>query len=73
MDDPTYAEQRRLLRRQPTHQFLDREAFCQLLISSRRLARSDDENANLRGLYDQETGVRYFIEGERLARFSTFA
>jgi hypothetical protein len=66
MDAPTYSEQRRLLMKRPKHQFLDREAFCRLLISCRRLDRFDDGRANLRGLYDHASGIRYLIEEERL-------
>jgi hypothetical protein len=67
MEDATFVEQRRILRSRPKHRFLEREAYCELLISPRRrLERSDDERANVRGLVDHDTGMRYLIEEERL-------
>ena len=64
----TLVEKRRLLKMHSKNHFLGRDAFCMLLRSRRRLERANDQVANVRGLYDRETGVRYFIEEERLVQ-----
>ena len=46
--------------------FVDRDAFCHLLVSRQSLVRCDDAAANLRGVLEPETGTRYLIESERL-------
>lgn len=43
-----------------------REEFCRLLLSSRRLVRSDEPRLKMRGLKDLDTGDRFFIEQEKL-------
>jgi hypothetical protein len=42
--------------------------FVTLLLSRRRMFRADDLGAELRGLLDPETGVRYIIDGREYAR-----
>lgn len=46
--------------------FVQAEEFCQLLLSSRQMVRSDERESNLRGLLDLETGRRYLIDQEQL-------
>jgi hypothetical protein len=41
---------------------------CRMTISARKLVRSDDRAAGLRGLKDLETGERFFINEEDLFR-----
>ena len=50
----------------PELRFVERDEFCQLLLSSRRLVRSDDRAANIRGLLDLEMGVRFLIKEDKL-------
>jgi len=45
---------------------VQREEFCRLLLSSRRLVRSDEPRLRMRGLVDLDTGDRFFIEQEKL-------
>jgi hypothetical protein len=63
---PTLRERRRALREQPGLTFVQREEFCELLLSNRRLVRSDERSIHIRGLLDPETGERFLIEQERL-------
>jgi hypothetical protein len=46
--------------------FVERDEFCRLLLSVRRMVRSDEPAVNLRGLRDLATGKRFFIEREKL-------
>ena len=46
--------------------YVDRDKFCDLLISRRRLYRADDNIAKLRGLVDVDRGIRYLIEESKL-------
>ena len=46
--------------------FVDRDEYCQLLVSRKHLSRSDDPCARILGLLDSETGVRFVIEEDRL-------
>jgi hypothetical protein len=54
------------LRTESVPQFVDAEEFCKLAISVKKLSRSDDAEAALRGLLEEDTGVRYVIEERRL-------
>ncbi len=45
---------------------VDRDRYCQLLISRKNLERWDSPDGRLRGLVDVETGVLYVIEVEKL-------
>ncbi len=65
---PTEAVERRrdALRSTAGGVFVDRDAFCHLLLSRQSLVRSDDSAASLQGVLEPETGVRYLIESERL-------
>ena len=60
-------ERRRALREQPGLTFVHRDEFCELLLSFKRMIRSDEPDVNVRGLLDVESGIRYLIEQERLA------
>ena len=57
---------RRQLSEQPNCRFVSRPHFFRLLVSRSRLERSDDRTANVAGLSDCETGMRYFVEYEKL-------
>jgi len=46
--------------------FVEADEFCDLAISVKKLRRSDNSEAGLRGLVEVETGVRYLIEERRL-------
>lgn len=59
-------EQRERLRLESRCRFVDRMSFCELLISHKRLQRDDNWDANVRGLLDSGTGIRYLIEAEKL-------
>ena len=45
--------------------FVDRQQFCDMLVSSRQFIRCDLPAERIRGIYDAETGIRFLIE-ERL-------
>ena len=59
-------EGRQALREQPGLRFVERDEFCELLLSCKKLIRSDEPSARLRGLLDVESGERYLIEQEEL-------
>jgi hypothetical protein len=46
--------------------FVQRDEFCSLLLSTRRLVRSDEPGRGVRGLLDVDTGARFLIEQEKL-------
>ena len=46
--------------------FVSRDEFCKLMLSYRKLVRSDEPASRLRGLMDVESGERYLIEQEQL-------
>jgi len=46
--------------------FIDRAEFCQLLISAKDLDRCDFPHANVRGLFDANSGLKFLIEEEEL-------
>jgi len=62
----TLNERRRTLRERSELRFVQRDEFCKLLLSSKKLIRSDEPGASVRGLLDLETGKRYLIEQENL-------
>jgi len=62
----TLIERRRTLHESSEFHFVHRDEFCKLLLSSKKLVRSDEPRASLRGLLDLETGMRYLIEQENL-------
>src|SRR5262245_8097500 len=62
---------RECLRRRPNCQFVEREEYCALLISTRRMQRCNDRAAALFGLEDVSSGDHYFIEEEKLFELDT--
>ncbi|HVT28160.1 MAG TPA: hypothetical protein VHE81_09100 [Lacipirellulaceae bacterium] len=64
--DEALSERRKLLRERPDHTFVRRDEFCRLLLSNKKLVRSDEPGVRLRGLLDLESGERYLIEQEEL-------
>lgn len=54
------------LRSQPGCVFVDPTEFLRLATSARRLVRSDEGAAQIRGLYEPATGKRFFTEQEKL-------
>jgi hypothetical protein len=62
----TLIERRQSLRKHAELSFVHRDEFCKLLLSSRKMIRSDEPRASVRGLLDLETGERYLIEQENL-------
>jgi hypothetical protein len=64
--DEALSERRRALRERPDLKFVHRDEFCKLLLSNKKLIRSDEPAVCLRGLLDVESGERYLIEQEEL-------
>jgi hypothetical protein len=62
----TVDDRRRAIRESANSTFVQREEFCSLLVSTRRLVRSDEPRLGVRGLLDVETGTRFLIEQEKL-------
>lgn len=62
----TNERRRRSMHDRTNSTFVQREEFCRLLLSTRRLVRSDEPDINVRGLLDTETGDRFLIEQEKL-------
>jgi len=62
----TIDERRRVLRERSEFTFVQREEFCRLLLSTRRMVRSDEPDVHVRGLLDVDTGARFLIEQEKL-------
>ncbi len=62
----TIDERRRAMREHSEFTIVQREEFCRLLLSSRRMVRSDEPDVHVRGLLDTETGARFLIEQEKL-------
>jgi hypothetical protein len=63
------AEAKRLrqgLQDQDNIRFVNKQEFRQLLVSFRRLVRSNVADARLHGLQDPASGMRYVIEEEEL-------
>jgi hypothetical protein len=59
-------EQRRLLRERPGCRFVESEEFYRLLLGFKKLIRADETALKIRGLLDEESGTRIFIEQEKL-------
>lgn len=59
-------ERRRTMRGGSNFTFVQREEFCSLLLSTRRMVRSDEPGLRVRGLMDMDTGARFLIEQEKL-------
>lgn len=64
---------RQKLQGQDDIKFVDRFEFSKLLVSFRRLERSDVGKARIHGLRDPLSGIRYLIEEEKLYPSSTTA
>jgi hypothetical protein len=47
--------------------FVETDEFLDLLVSWRKMDRSDDSIGKVRGLLDLQTGKRFLIEQEKLA------
>jgi hypothetical protein len=63
---PDVSRRRRELQRLHHCRFIDPAEYRRLLLSRRRLERSDEPRAALRGLRDVGSGRRYLVEDERL-------
>ena len=50
-------------------QFVLPQVYLELATSTKKLERSDDAAASLRGLLDPETGKRYLVEENMLRHF----
>ena len=50
--------------------FVSPAQFCELLVSRRNLDRSDDPDAQARGLVDRSIGMRFLVKEEELAKFN---
>lgn len=61
-----FYKQRRTAGKRSEATFVGRDDFCRLLLSSRRMVRSDEPEHHVRGLLDLETGKRFLIEQESL-------
>ena len=59
-------ERRGAMRNSSPFTIVPREEFCRLLLSTRRLVRSDEPRLRMRGLMDLDTGDRFCIEQEKL-------
>ena len=59
-------EQRRALRQFTRSEFVQRDEFYRLLLSCRKMVRSDEPAVDLLGLFDLETGTRFLIERRKL-------
>jgi hypothetical protein len=64
--DESIVAGRRELRQQPRQRFVARDEFCDLLLSFKKLTRSDEPDMSVRGLLDVQSGQRYLIEQEKL-------
>jgi hypothetical protein len=62
----TLQAERIAMRQRPGLTFVDRDEFCRLLLSFRKLIRDDEPSVRARGLLDVRSGERYLIEQERL-------
>lgn len=60
------SQRRQSLRERPESHFVHRDEFCELLLSFKKLVRSDEPAVRVRGLLDVESGARYLIEQEEL-------
>ena len=62
----TIGDNRRTMYENSNSTFVQRDEFCSLLLSTRRMVRSDEPGRGVRGLLDMETGTRFLIEQEKL-------
>jgi hypothetical protein len=60
------SEKRKMIIRNPNCRLISVTEYCGLLISRSNLERSDETSLELAGLRDRETGLRYFVELEKL-------
>jgi len=58
--------ERKALRERTENSFVQRDEFCRLLLSGRKMIRSDEPALSVRGLLDLNTGARFLIEQENL-------
>jgi hypothetical protein len=63
---PALGGRRRTKREVAPGTFVPREEFCRLLVSSRRLVRSDERDKHICGLLDIDTGNRFLIQQDKL-------
>jgi len=66
--DETLGQRQRVLQRGRSVTLVHREEFCRLLLSFKKLIRSDEPAVSIRGLTDLESGERYVIAQEELFR-----
>ena len=59
-------QRQRVLQRGQDVKFVHREEFCRLLLSFKKLIRSDEPAVRIRGLTDVESGERFLIDQEEL-------
>lgn len=62
----TRLQRQRVLQSGQDVTFVHREEFCRLLLSFKKLIRSDEPADRIRGLMDVESGERYLIDQEEL-------
>ena len=62
----TLDHRRRELHKRADYIFVESLEFCQLLVGRKKLRRSDEKAAAMRGLIDPATGVKFLIEEEKL-------
>jgi hypothetical protein len=62
----TRRPRQRVLQRGQDVTFVHREEFCRLLLSFKKLIRSDEPSVRMRGLTDVESGERYLIAQDEL-------
>lgn len=58
------------LRGRPPVTFVEPDEYCQLATANRQLIRSDEPAAGIRGILDPESGMRFFIEEEKLLAYA---
>ena len=56
----------RALQKRSDTTFVQRDEFCRLLLSCKRLVRADEPADQIRGLLDVDTGMRFLIQQEQL-------
>jgi len=65
---PSPPQIRTRLRDDPAYRLVDPQQFCTLAVSRRVLRRKDEVGGMLRGLHDEQEGVTFVVEDERLRR-----
>jgi len=66
LNEQTIWERRETLRNRPDVQFVTPEEFSDLAVSCQRITRADESAAGLKGLFDQEKKLFYYVEEELL-------